>query len=230
MRQHPIDLLPDSVRQRLQAGARTGQTVAAFGSVIALLVIVITYGRFHVNRAEREARMTKQQANLVLEMEKRASSLRQSLDEARAYLDLYHKVAPPLDVSAITATIINELPDSVSLDRIDIDLGAHQPVRTSRSRGKSDKIENAPRALTCEIAGFAQSDEQVAQIVDRLSAQPPFEKVSLDFSRTRTVREKTAREFRLSCRVDLEALYQIVSRESSPKDARPSAVAEVGTD
>lgn len=230
MKQHQIDLLPDSIRQRLQAGVRTSQTVAAYGSVIALLLIVITYGRYTVNRAEREVEQTRQQANFVLELDARSKELRTSFDEANAYMEMYHKVAPPLNVSAIAATIINELPESVALDRIDISAGSRQPLRTARSRGREEKVEAAPRVLTCEIAGFAHSDEQVAQIVDRLSAQPPFEKVSLDFSRTRLVRDHSAREFRLSCRIDLDALYQVVSRESQNDGSIPSAVAEVGAE
>lgn len=230
MKQHAINLLPDSIRQRLQAGARTGQTVGAFGSVIALLVLVITYGRIERDRAERDVAMARDQANLVIEMDERGKSLHASLRDAESYLELYRKVAPSLDVSAVMATIINELPESVALDRIDISAGARLPVRTARSRGRDEKVESSPRIMTCEIAGFAQSDEQVAQVVDRLSAQPPFEKVSLDFSRTRLVREQSAREFRLSCRIDLDVLYAVAPRDAQSDGAPPSVVAEVETD
>jgi len=209
MNQHLINLLPDEIRMRCQAGVRTGQTVSAFAAVIVVLVVLATYGRLELNQAEQRLVRTRAQANLVLEMEERAKSLRQSQQEAAEYLELYRKVAPPLKVSAVIATIINELPESVALDRVEIDSGARRRVRTARSRGRDDEDDEVPRVLTCEIAGFALSDEQVAQIVDGLSERAPFQRVSLDFSRTRLVREKSAREFRLSCRVDLEALYDV---------------------
>lgn len=219
MKQHQIDLLPDSIRLRCQAGVRTGQTVSAFVAVIVLLVVMLTYGRLELDQAETELVATRTQADLVLEMERRASSLQQSHEQAAEYVELYRKVAPPLEVSDVVATIINELPASVALDRIEIDAGARRRVRTARSRGSAEEDEARPRILNCEIAGFARSDEQVAEIVDRLSDRPPFQRVSLDFSRTRLVREQAAREFRLSCRVDLEAAYEIERRETAVASA-----------
>ncbi len=216
MRQHSIDLLPDSIRLRCQARVRTGQTIGAFAAVIGSLVLIISYGKFEVTQSQRELGLMREQANIVLGMEERALELGTSYKEANEYLSLYQSVAPPVDVSSVLATIINELPESVSLDRIDIDAGARVRIRTSRSRGAPSSSDDgpAPRMLNCEIAGFAASDEQVAEIVDRLRAQEPFDRVSLDFSRSRMVRETSAREFRLSCRIDLEQLYEVSPQES----------------
>ena len=47
----------------------------------------------------------------------------------------------------------------------------------------------------------------IAEFVSNLEGVDPFSDVSLDFSRTRSVRGFTAREFRLSFRIDLEVKY-----------------------
>ena len=58
------------------------------------------------------------------------------------------------------------------------------------------------------------SDQQIAELVRNLETTPLFKDVSLDYSRTRGVRGVSAREFRLSFRVDLDASY-VAAKDAS---------------
>jgi hypothetical protein len=67
-----------------------------------------------------------------------------------------------------------------------------------------------------EISGFAPMDEDIAEYVGRLSDTGFAREVSLDFSRGRYVRDRPAREFRLSFRMDLEATYDVALVDPTP--------------
>jgi len=209
MNQQPIDLLPTAIRLRNQAGARAGRYVGVLAAAVALVVILATHSRFQFNHAEKVLKQTEIEANQVLEAEERASGLRGTLKAGSEAIEEYRQLAHPLNVSEVIATVVNRLPEGATLDRIDLDAGARRIMRSARSKGPVDLDEVPRRMLTAEIAGFALSDLQVAELVAELEAIEPLRNVSLDFSRTRAVRGRAAREFRLSFRIDLDADYEI---------------------
>ena len=64
--------------------------------------------------------------------------------------------------------------------------------------------------LTGELRGVAATDDDVAEIVARMQAHTLIEHVSLDFSRSRAVRGRGAREFRISFGINLDVPYRVV--------------------
>jgi hypothetical protein len=72
-----------------------------------------------------------------------------------------------------------------------------------------EQANGPPRVLTGEISGFAANDQHIAELVSALESTAPFQNVSLDFSRSRRVNDRDAREFRLSFRIDLDDTYQV---------------------
>ena len=66
MRQHSIDLLPDSIRLRCQARARTGQTIGAFVAVILMWCWWRHMVGFEVSQDQSELEQMRQQADVVL--------------------------------------------------------------------------------------------------------------------------------------------------------------------
>ena len=84
-----------------------------------------------------------------------------------------------------------------------------------------------PRVLTGELSGFAATDQDVAQLVANLEHVGVFEQVSLDFSRTRSVRGHNAREFRISLRSDLDVRYDLVEFELPEHSAQDWGTAHV---
>lgn len=210
MNQHPIDLLPPQVRQRAQAGQRTGRSIALFGGALLLLVVIVTHSKMVLDSAEARLASIQREAQEAIGIEKTLASLQSEITQSQAYISLYEQVSSPLPMSSILATVINALPETAALDEIHARLDSGQAVRSARSR-YSSQDQAVPRQLRIELSGFAASDAEIAEMVGRLRVINPFENVSLDFSRTRPIGGKNAREFRLSLQIDLAAVYEQVS-------------------
>lgn len=235
--QHPIDLLPKAIYAQSQAGLRMGRFGAASAVVIVMLVVAATHSRIVLRNAQIDKYNISAQATQVSEIEVKAATLRRSLADLQKFTEVYQKTAYPLNLSAILATIVHKLPPSVTLDQISLNAGTRQTARTPRSKSLASKDEPAPpRILTGDVSGFAASDQYIADLVSRLKGTPPFREVSLDFSRTRNVRNRSAREFRMSFRIDLDAAYTVGSQAAdSPiplasPDPDMSATSEVPDD
>ena len=214
MNQHPIDLLPLAIRDRSQAGVRTGRYVAAAVVSILLLLMATLHARLGLQSARAELVAKRVQADAVLATEGKAVELRHSIEEIETYVDRYREIAVPVPVSHILATAINSMPASMSLDRIDVDAAARTAVRSARTAVLGSDAA-APRVLVVEIAGFAPNDAVIAEYDARLTKTGFCRQVSLDFSRTRSVRGHQAREFRLSFRIDLDAVYEIETPDAA---------------
>lgn len=215
MRQHSIDLLPALIRARSEAGLRTGRFITAAIAAIGVLIITATHSLFILSSAQENLFVTSSQAEEVFATEARAAELKSVLKRTNCYIDLYDRIALPVQVSSVMATVVNNLPDSVTLDQFDIDAGARTGGRLPRAKGMELKDEPPPRVLSAEISGFAANDQEIAELVGRLDGTPPFRDVNLDFSRTRSVNGHDAREFRLSFKIDLDARYEVSFRDGS---------------
>ncbi len=223
MRQHAIDLLPESLRARAQARTIASRNIT-FG-VVALIVLVVvsTHARVQRLNAEDQLRETEAHARQVEAHEARVSELTEQLDEINQYVIVYRNTETPISISGLIASVVEKMPGSVTLDRIDLQMGTKRQIRTS-SRVASNRTSDADpveRVLLAEMSGFAVTDNDIAEFVSKLQQSAPFAQVSLDFSRQRVVNEQSAREFRLSFTVDLTRRY--VSHhlvESDPMEAR----------
>jgi hypothetical protein len=219
MSQHALDLLPASIRARSLAGVRAGRFIMALVALAALLVVFATHSVLRRDRLREARRAAEAQADLVLRTERQAAEIQARIDEHRRLIDLYHRIALPVDLSRVLAAVVSELPEPVTLERMDLDATARRPVVSARSRGVTGPAAAGPpppRVLRGELAGFALTDHEVAGLVDRLAQRPPFGEVSLDFSRTRVVRQTNAREFRMSFVIDLDQPYDVVSAPAAP--------------
>lgn len=219
MSQKPIDLLPESIRASCLAGIRTGRTIAAVGIAIAIVVIAATHTRFKLDRARDGLQLAEAHADQVLAAEAQARELSAQLADVRELISTHDAIILPLELSAVLATLVNQLPPSVGLDRLDLDAqsrtrgrgGSATRPRTTGAGSNEASNTLPPRVLIGEMTGFAASDDEIAELVSRMETMQPFSAVSLDFSRTRAVRGHAAREFRISFKIDLDARYVVAS-------------------
>ncbi len=217
MKQRPIDLLPQGIRARTQAGVVAGRYAVAILIGIVLTGLMATHSRLVRDLARQRLHTAQQQADLALSAEARAEQLRLHLEETRKFIDSYDVIALPLDHSRIVATIVNALPRSATLERLTLDVSARRAAASPRLKGAKSGATAAPgRVLIGELSGFAASDDDVVAIAKALQAAKLFEHVSLDYSRTRLVREHVAREFRISLRADLHVRYEVAGPAAAP--------------
>ena len=206
-RQHSIDLMPASLRARSQAGLRMGQLLAFGVITMTITIAVATHSRIALSTAQDRLFETAGAAEQIFATEARASELKHELEAIRGFTRFHDRLSFPLRIGDILATVVNLMPESITLDQIDLDAGARTLVRSTRARGAEKGEQNLPRLLTGEISGFAANDQQIAELVSALERTPPFQNVSLDFSRGRRVNDRDAREFRLSFRISLDNRY-----------------------
>lgn len=205
-----IDLMPAAIRARNQAGLRASRVIAASALAGVITIVLATHSRVRLTGATQQLAAVKSQAEAVFALETKARELSALLEQSRTYIERYEQVAYPVEVGAVLATVVNALPASVTLEQIDVDAGTRTPGRSPRARTSAEKkVEISPRIMTCEISGFASSDEHITELVGRLESTPPFRSVNLDFTRTRKVNDLDAREFRLSFKIDLNQRYDV---------------------
>jgi len=209
MRQHAIDLLPHAVRARGQAGVRMGRYIGFTSAAVVLVILALTHVSVGLKSAETEWTVAREKADNVISMEMNARDLSEAIAEVDAYIARYDRLAHPFDITHLLATLINQMPEGMTLEKLDLNAGVRRVVRTPRSQGNRDQ-QAAPRELTAEVTGFAPDDQTIASFISTLRSHPPLEEVGLDFSRTRSVRGCTAREFRLSFRVNLDLPFEVV--------------------
>ena len=166
MKQRAIDLVPDSIRVRSQAGVVAGRYVAALLVAIALMVVTVTHSRLVLDRAHKRLRVAEEQADLVLSAEAKADQLRIRLDDTRDQIRRYRLIATPLQVSRVIATVTNEMLPSATLDRIDFFGGSRRTNRSARSRGVSNEDGPAP-------PWSSSSERSSESAVNRRSSNPP---------------------------------------------------------
>lgn len=214
MTQHAVDLLPDSIRARSQAGIVAGRYVVSLLVAVVLLGLAATHSRLMLDLARQRLRVAEEQADIVLSAEAKATQLRQMLDATSEFIRRYELIATPIEVSRVVATLVNVLPESATLDQIELKTGPLQSGRSARGR-TSNNDGPAPRWLTGEISGFAVTDMEVAELVGRINDIGLFDQVSLDFSRSRTVRGNMARGFRISFRADLDVRFEVADLQET---------------
>jgi hypothetical protein len=212
MTQRLINLLPDSYRAQSEAGVVAGRYVVSLLIAVVLLGLAATHSRLMLDLARQRLRVAEERADLALSADTRAAQLREQLDDSRNFIRRYQLIALPIEISRVVATLTNILPESATVDRLDLATRTTQTARsTKRRRPAADGVVS--RTLTGELSGFASTDKDVAELVTRIEDIGLFEQVSLDFSRSRSVRGKNARGFRISFSAELNTRFEVIDRD-----------------
>lgn len=201
-----VNLLPVDVRDRTERQVRSGRYVAAVAVASAVVAALAAHARIDLAGARSETERVRAAAALVFAEEERIAALDAEIGAFRDARARYRRIALPLETARLVSTISAVMPAGTTLERLDLDA---RPPGLRRGRGPEPASADGPRRLRGELSGFAPDDRAIARLVQELQARPPFEDVSLDFSRSRLVRERPARAFRLSFQVDLSAVYDV---------------------
>jgi len=188
-----MNLLPDQFIERSKNKARSNRVAVAIIITLCAVAAVATHSRLSMNAAVEHLIVMQTRANSALELEIDASSLELKKARLESFIDRYDKEKITFAMGDIVSTITNMLPESMTLEDISLDI-----VQTEDGKGISGRL-----------AGFAATDEMIASLVSTLQTQAPFGSVSMDYSKSRTVRGMRAREFRVSFLIDLESQWEV---------------------
>lgn len=213
-----MDLRPESVRSRVASSRE--KTHLRNMSVIAgvLLTVAWSTGAWRLSDARAEHALATAQAEEILRVEQELAQITLRFDEAGRALSAWRRCSIPFGASTIVASIVNDLPESGTIERIELDAGSlvATPVRGARSRGDKSEV----RRITAEIEGFTASDDDVALFVEALRRRPLLKEVRVETTRHRTVGEETARAFRIAFDIDLDIASPVLDSPESTEDER----------
>ena len=204
MKQHQINLITASMTERIRAGRRTRRVAGTCLALVACMLVTATHARMRLDRAASINEATAIRADRALELERSLADIDSSMTDVRSFMAEYTDVALPLETTRLIATLTRSLPPSITLVELELDyddgFGA---------RGRVDGTPRGPRRLVGEIAGIASNDADIASLVQVIGGREPFAEVNLDYSRSRTVRARPARDFRLSFIVDMDHAFEV---------------------
>jgi Tfp pilus assembly protein PilN len=188
-----MNLLPDQYIERSRNKARSNRVAIAIICTLCAVAAIATHSRLSMNSSVERLVVTQSRANNALELEVDATELELKKDRLESFIQRYNTERTIFGMGDIVSTITNMLPDSVTLEDLSLDI-----VETENGRGISGRL-----------AGIASTDESIASLVSLLQFNEPFGSVSMDYSKSRTVLEKQAREFRISFLIDLDSKWEV---------------------
>jgi Tfp pilus assembly protein PilN len=188
-----MNLLPERYAQRSKNKARSGRVAIAIIFTLCAVAVIATHSRLVMNSAVEGWVATQARANSALAVEIDASSLEQQKAKLESFVTRYANEKTVFPMGDLVATITNMIPDEMTLEELSLDI-----VESEFGNGISGRL-----------SGFAESDERIASFVSALQSEEPFGSVSMDFSRSRTIRDKRARGFRISFRIDLDKSWNV---------------------
>ena len=221
-----VNLLPDEIRDRTERAVRSGRYGVAVAIAAAVVALLVAHARMGLAAAREETDEVRTRAALVFAEEQRIAAVEAEIARLAASRSRYREIALPIEIGRLIATIAEIMPPGVTLERLDLDA---RPSDLRRGRGPEPAGGDGARRLRGELSGFAPDDRAIASLVGELAGRAPFDGVSLDFSRSRQVRERPARAFRLSFVVDLDVRYEVTA-VGPTSEADAIAEADAGYD
>jgi len=188
-----MNLLPDQYIERSKNKARSNRVAVAIILTLCVIAVFATHSRLALNSSVKFLVTTQARANSALELEVDATSLEVKKARLESFITRYKNEETVFPMSDLVATIANMLPDEMTLEELSFDI-----IQTESGNGISGRL-----------SGFAESDDRIASFVSSLQRTEPFGSVSMDFSRSRIVRDQRARGFRISFRIDLDTSWNV---------------------
>ena len=197
-----MNLLPVSIRQDVQRAEDT-QRIVVVGLISASLLIgAWIHGGIRASDAEKRRTVAMGKAEEVLQAERKTIVLTAQLDMISDEIQAYRSIQIPFNISSLLATVVDEMPDSVTLSRIDLDASSlvGSPVRS----GNGNELTAPPARLRGELEGVAANDIDVANLVESLRNRNPIGGVEVETSRHVEVEGQSARAFQIGFAINLE--------------------------
>ena len=168
----------------------------------SLLIGAWIHGGIRASDAENRRTVAMEKAEEVLQAEQKTILLHAQLNMISDEIQAYRAIQIPFNISSLLATVVDEMPDSVTLSRIDLDASSliGSPVRS----GKGNELTAPPARLRGELEGVAANDVDVATLVESLRNRNPIGGVEVETSRHVEVEGQSARAFQIGFVINLE--------------------------
>ena len=172
----------------------------------ALLCVAWVSASWRLSVARADLNSATERAEDVVRVEAELQEARASLERNGRELSAWRRVTIPIATSQLIDTIVDVLPDSATIERLELDATSLIAVPSGHTRAKTGR-QAPPRRVEGDIEGFAATDEDVARFVDALRGRPFFRGVRVVTTRHRELGSgiEVAREFQIAFEVDLDS-------------------------
>lgn len=214
-----IDLMPPTCREWLGRRLRVKRWTMCFLATFA--VLSGAYLIFQSGQAARQMEVDRLAGELKQRWtrDEEIQRLLRDIKAVETTVTRYNRLAWPVRVTEAIDAIGVSMPASASLTTLQI---SPREETASAAKKRPADAESAPGPRTfmvLEMEGVARGDQDVANLVAGLEGRRLFSRVSLDYTRAVTVDGVEAREYRLTCEIDLSLRYAVATDGREYSDA-----------
>ncbi|MCL2640551.1 MAG: hypothetical protein FWD53_06885 [Phycisphaerales bacterium] len=187
-----INLLPDWYRRQQRQKKRLRLHLIAMILLGVGMLAGIGIGRsiLHVAEAHRlELAARLENAN---DPEEKLQKRLTELERLKNLQATYRELGNTIPMSAVIQQIQNDMTTGMALSRVEIQIRSE----------KTNEIAHL------NVVGVAPNDVQIAQLIGKLTSNPLFSEVALNYTRTETLRNCLVRRFEIQMQMDLDALAE----------------------
>ena len=185
-----INLLPDWYRRQQRQKKRLRLHLIA--------MILLGFGMFAstgisrsiLNAAETRRMELAAQLQHANDPEEQLQKRLTELDRLKNLQAAYRELGNTVPMSAVVQQIQNDMTTGMALSRVEIQI----------------RSEKAHEVAHLSVVGVAPNDVQIAQLIGKLSINPLFSGVALNYTRTETLRDCLVRRFEIQIQMDLDVL------------------------
>jgi len=176
-----------------------------------LLALAAAMGAWTVTGKSQLAAMTqrrdelRQQAQIVGKLDQRVSDLRNEVHRLERLELAYRELGATVPMSSVLHQIQNDMTPGMALSRTAIDVRS-EAIKGSGFVGdpaNPPKFQNIAR-LT--VVGIGPDDMRISQLIDKLSKNPLFSEVTLNYTRTELLKDYDVRRFEIQLQINLDRL------------------------
>lgn len=196
-----VNLLPQWYLQQQRDRASLHFRLALMSLLLAAMGVwhVLSYQKISIleDRRNELARQGEIVRNLDRDLRLADGEIRRLDNLQLAYRDLGNTIP----MSALLQQLPNNMTPGMALSRIHIDVRP-DPQRNAKPEAKA-VFHNVARIT---VVGIAPNDVLIAQLIGKISSNPLFCDVTLNYTRTETVRDYSVRRFEIQMQMDLDRL------------------------
>lgn len=221
-----IDLMPESSRARFRQRRRTRQWIVLYATTIGGMAT--SWVALGIAENRMRAGVFAQQAHLqmVSHQRTRAAQIRSRVARLLAEQSRHDSLVWPVQLGGVIESVGSLVPETLSLTSISI-----TPRQLRRLGAAPSGGGQADSRLAVELRGVALTDLDLAAFLSGLEEHPLFSAVAVDYAREAKVGDITAREFGVTCEIELSVRYRFedgslaaVDRAADASDAQTAAV------
>ncbi|HUO08608.1 MAG TPA: hypothetical protein VM008_09940 [Phycisphaerae bacterium] len=214
-----VNFLPDWYRQQ----QRQGRNLRVHVGVMILLGAAAFGARFI--GAEHVARLASVQAQLA-EQEKLVGDPTPQLEAKQAELKrlenlqlAYRELGNTIPMSSVVQQVLNDMTLGMALSHVSIEVHS-EAVKGSGILGDVRHPPRTHNVAHIVFVGVAPNDVQIAQLVGKISSNPLFSDISLNYTHTELLSDRSIRRFEIQMAMDLDRLA-VDDGQADPAHAPP---------